>query len=169
MRSPSRGSIRLASADSRKAPEIRFNYMSTEEDWRDFRTAIRLTREVFAQPAFDEYRGAELAPGDAAQSDEALDDFVRDNVESAYHPCGTCRMGPVEDVNSVVDAECRVIGAHALRVVDSSIFPEITNGNINAPSIMVGEKAADMILGKPPLAASNVEPWINPRWRESQR
>jgi choline dehydrogenase len=143
--------------------------MSTEEDWRDFRAAIRLTREIFAQPTFDDFRGAELAPGDAAQSDQALDDFVRENVESAYHPCGTCRMGGADDVHSVVDSECRVIGTHGLRVVDSSIFPEITNGNINAPSIMVGEKAADMILGKPPLGASNVEPWVSQEWRERQR
>ncbi len=169
MRSPSRGSVRLASKDPRAAPRIRFNYMSAEEDWQDFRTAIRLTREVFAQAAFADFRGAELAPGPGAQSDAALDDFVRENVESAYHPCGTCRMGAVEDVNSVVDAECRVIGTQGLRVVDSSIFPEITNGNINAPSIMVGEKAADLILGKPPLPASNAEPWSNPDWREKQR
>jgi choline dehydrogenase len=94
---------------------------------------------------------------------------VREEVESAFHPCGTCRMGAVEDVASVVDSECRVIGTEGLRVADSSIFPEITNGNINAPSIMVGEKAADMILGRAPLPASNVEPWINPDWRERQR
>jgi choline dehydrogenase len=169
MRSPSRGEIRLKSRAPDAAPSIRFNYMSTEEDWRDFRTAIRLTREIFAQPALAPYRGKEIAPGEAALSDEALDDFVRDNVESAFHPCGTCRMGAVEDVTSVVDSECRVIGTQGLRVADSSIFPEITNGNINAPSILVGEKAADMILGKPPLPASNVEPWINPEWREKQR
>lgn len=169
MRSPSRGSIRLASPDPRKAPAIRFNYMSQDADWQDFRSAIRLTREIFAQSPFDDYRGPEIAPGEAAQCDAALDDFVRENVESAYHPCGTCRMGAADDVNSVVDAECRVIGTHALRVVDSSIFPEITNGNINAPSIMVGEKAADMILGKPALAASNIEPWVSPVWREKQR
>ena len=102
---------------------------------------------IFAAP--------EIAPGAAAQSDAALDDFVRENVESAYHPCGTCRMGAADDVNSVVDSECRVIGTQALRVADSSIFPEITNGNLNAPTIMVGEKAADMILGKP--AAAGVE------------
>ncbi len=143
--------------------------MSTEADWRDFRTAIRLTREIFAQSPFDEFRAAEIAPGDAAQSDAALDDFVREHVESAFHPCGTCRMGAADDVNAVVDSECRVIGTHGLRVVDSSIFPEITNGNINAPSIMVGEKAADIIMGKPPLPAANLEPWINPDWRDRQR
>jgi choline dehydrogenase len=161
--------VRLKSPDPATAPSIRFNYMSAEEDWRDFRTAIRLTREIFAQAPLAAFRGPEIMPGEAAQSDAALDNFVRENVESAYHPCGTCRMGAVEDVASVVEAECRVIGTESLRVVDSSIFPEITNGNINAPSIMVGEKAADMILGKPPLPASNVEPWINPNWREKQR
>jgi choline dehydrogenase len=169
MRSPSRGTVRLKSADPRQAPSIRFNYMSSEEDWRDFRTAIRLTREIFAQPALDEYRGAEIAPGEAAQSDEALDAFVRDHVESAFHPCGTCRMGPADEVMSVVDPECRVIGTNGLRVVDSSIFPEITNGNLNGPSIMAGEKAADMILGRPPLPASNLEPWMHPHWRTAQR
>ncbi len=169
MRSPSRGEIRLKSSDPRAAPAIRFNYMSTEEDWRDFRTAIRLTREIFAQAPFEAFRGAEIAPGNAAQSDEALNDFVRENVESAFHPCGTCRMGAPDDVNAVVDTECRVIGAHALRVVNSSIFPEITNGNINAPSIMVGEKAADLILGRAPLAASNLQPWRHPDWQTSQR
>jgi choline dehydrogenase len=169
MRSPSRGSVRLKSPDPKKAPAIRFNYMSTEADWRDFRTAIRLTREVFAQPALSAYCGEEIAPGKAAQSDAALDDFVRENVESAFHPCGTCRMGAADDVNAVVDSECRVIGTHGLRVVDSSVFPEITNGNINAPTIMVGEKAADMILGRPPLPASNLEPWMHPDWQAKQR
>jgi choline dehydrogenase len=169
MRSPSRGRIRLRSAEPRKAPSIRFNYMSAPEDWRDFRSAIRLTREIFAQPSLKSFCGEELAPGGKTQSDEDLDDFVRDNVESAYHPCGTCRMGAVDDVNSVVDPECRVIGTHGLRVVDSSIFPEITNGNLNAPSIMVGEKASDMILGKPPLPASNLQPWTHSNWQTAQR
>jgi len=169
MRSPSRGYVRLRSSDPRAAPSIRFNYMQAEEDWRDFRAAIRLTREIFAQPALAQYAGEEIAPGAPAQSDEALDDFVRDNVESAYHPCGTCRMGPAEEVTSVVDPECRVIGTHGLRIVDSSIFPEITNGNLNGPSIMVGEKAADMILGRPPLPASNLQPWTHPEWQTAQR
>ena len=169
MRSLSRGKVRLVSSDPKTPPSILFNYMSAPEDWQDFRKAIRLTREVFAQKAFDDFRGKELAPGAAAQSDDALDDFIRENVESAYHPCGTCRMGAADDMNSVVDSECRVIGTHGLRVADSSIFPEITNGNLNAPTIMVGEKAADMILGKAPLPASNVEPWMNQDWQTSQR
>jgi choline dehydrogenase len=169
MRSPSRGTVRLKSPRPTDAPAIRFNYMSRDEDWRDFRTAIRLTREVFAQPALAGFRGEEIAPGAAAQSDEALDDFVRENVESAYHPCGTCRMGSPDAVDSVVDPQCRVIGTQSLRVVDSSIFPEITNGNLNAPSLLVGEKAADMILGRPPLPASNLQPWMHPNWQTSQR
>jgi choline dehydrogenase len=169
MRSPSRGTVRLKSAQPREAPRIKFNYMSHEKDWTDFRKAIRLTREIFSQPALSSFCGDEIAPGKNAQSDEALDDFVRDNVESAYHPCGTCRMGAVDDVNSVVDPECRVIGTHGLRLADSSVFPEITNGNINAPSILVGEKAADMILGRPPLAASNLQPWMHPNWQHAQR
>jgi choline dehydrogenase len=169
MRSPSRGSVRLKSREPRDAPVIRFNYMSHAEDWRDFRRAIRLTREIFRQPAFKAYCGEELAPGKAIETDDAIDEFVRDNVESAYHPCGTCRMGATDGVNSVVDPECRVIGTHGLRVADSSIFPEITNGNLNGPSIVVGERAADLILGRAPLPASNLQPWVHPNWQSAQR
>ncbi len=169
MRSASRGAVRLKSGDPRAAPAIRFNYMAEPEDWSDFRHAIRLTREIFAQPALAAFGGEEIAPGSAVQSDDALDDFVRDHVESAYHPCGTCRMGPADEVTSVVDSDCRVISTHGLRVVDSSIFPTITNGNTNAPSIMVGERAADLILDRPPLPASNLQPWINPAWETTQR
>ncbi|WP_336057794.1 choline dehydrogenase [Nitratireductor sp. CH_MIT9313-5] len=168
MRSKSRGNIRLASPDPWKAPEIRFNYMSHDEDWEDFRHCIRLTRELFAQPAFKPYCGEEIQPGADVTSDEALNAFIAEHVESAYHPCGTCRMGDADDPSSVVDPQLRVIGVEGLRVADSSIFPRITNGNLNGPSIMVGEKAADHILGRtlPPL---DQEPWINPRWRVSDR
>jgi choline dehydrogenase len=169
MRSKSRGSVTLRSDDPHEKPVIRFNYMSHEEDWRDFRHAIRLTREIFGQPAFDPFRGAEISPGANVQSDDELDAHIREHVESAYHPCGTCRMGRADDAMSVVDPECRVIGVDGLRVADSSIFPRITNGNLNAPSIMVGEKASDHILGRTPLPPSNQEPWINPRWREADR
>ncbi|HEU0221486.1 MAG TPA: choline dehydrogenase [Paracoccaceae bacterium] len=169
MRSPSRGSITLRSADPEAPPAIRFNYMAHEEDWRDFRTCIRLTREIFGQPAFAPYRGREIQPGEALQSDDELDGFVRGHVESAFHPCGTARMGRADDPMAVVDPQCRVIGVEGLRVADSSIFPRITNGNLNAPSILVGEKAADHVLGRPPLPRENAEPWINPRWREAQR
>ena len=169
MRSPSRGDVRLRSADPRDAPVIRFNYMSHEKDWEDFRTCIRMTREIFAQDAFKPYAGQEIAPGRAVESDEALNDFIRDAVESAYHPCGTCRMGAADDDTAVVDPECRVIGVEGLRVADSSVFPRITNGNLNAPSIMTGEKASDHILGRDPLPPSNLQPWIHPGWQTEQR
>jgi len=169
MQSASRGAVTLASSDPRTAPTIRFNYMSHDSDWRDFRTAIRLTREIFSQEAFSPFAGDEIQPGVECQSDDALDAFVRDNAESAFHPCGTCKMGAVDDPQAVVDPTCRVIGVDGLRVADSSIFPRITNGNLNAPSIMVGEKAADHILGKTPLSRSNARPWVSPVWETSQR
>ena len=169
MRSKSRGSVTLRSADPAAAPRIRFNYMSVAEDWQDFRRCIRLTREIFGQSAMEPFVKSEITPGAALQSDDDLDGFIRDHVESAYHPCGTARMGRPDDPGAVVDAECRVIGVDALRVADSSIFPQITNGNLNAPSIMVGEKAADHLLGRTPLPPSNLEPQLNPLWRERQR
>ncbi|UWR43821.1 choline dehydrogenase [Phaeobacter inhibens] len=168
MRSDSRGEVTLASADPNDAPKILFNYMSTEKDWEDFRKCIRLTREVFAQDAMKPFVKHEIQPGDALQSDEELNGFIREHVESAYHPCGTCKMGAVEDPMAVVDPECRVIGVEGLRVADSSIFPRITNGNLNGPSIMTGEKASDHILGRR-LPSSNAEPWFNPNWEGSQR
>ena len=169
MRSASRGRVELKGSDPREAPSILFNYMSKEEDWVDFRHCIRLTREIFAQPAFEPFRGPEIAPGVDTQSDDALDDFIREHVESAYHPCGTCRMGSADDPTAVVDPALRVIGVDRLRVADSSVFPTITNGNLNAPAIMTGEKASDIILGKDPLPRSNHQPWINPDWEISDR
>jgi choline dehydrogenase len=169
MRSPSRGAVTLKSADPKEDPSIFFNYMSHEEDWIDFRQGIRLVREIFAQDAFKPFYKHEIQPGDAAQDDEMIDEFVREHAESAYHPCGTCKMGAVDDPMAVVDPECRVIGVDGLRVADSSIFPRITNGNLNAPSILVGEKASDHILGKTPLPMENLEPWIHPEWRTKQR
>jgi choline dehydrogenase len=151
------------------APKINFNYMSTDQDWQDFRTCVRLTREIFAQPAFKPFNGGEIQPGSAVQTDAEIDTFIRDHAESAYHPCGTCKMGAVNDPWAVVDPECRVIGVDGLRVADSSIFPRIPNGNLNAPSIMVGEKASDHILGRDPLPASNLTPWIHPDWKYRQR
>jgi len=169
MRSKSRGEVTLNSADPQADPRILFNYMSHDQDWEDFRRCIRITREIFAQPAFDAYRGKEILPGEEAQSDEELDRHIAEHAESAYHPCGTCRMGRADDPDAVVDPQCRVIGVEGLRVADSSIFPRITNGNLNGPSIMVGEKASDHILGRQPLPRENAQPWINPRWRESDR
>jgi len=169
MRSPSRGSVSLRSAEPAEPPRILFNYMSAEQDWIDFRRCIRLTRELFAQEAFAPYVRHEIQPGAALQSDDELDGFVREHVESAYHPCGTCRMGRRDDPMAVVDPETRVIGVDGLRLADSSVFPRITNGNLNAPSIMTGEKAADHILGRAPLPAENAAPWIHPDWRTDQR
>ena len=169
MRSKSRGAVALRSSDPWDKPAIRFNYMSHPDDWSEFRHCIRLTREIFGQDAFKLYRGREISPGDHVRSDEDLNAFISEHAESAYHPCGTCRMGDAGDVTSVVDPQCRVIGVEGLRVADSSIFPRITNGNLNAPSIMVGEKASDHILGRQPLSPSNQEPWINPRWQTSDR
>jgi choline dehydrogenase len=169
MRSASRGAVTLRSADPADNPRIQFNYMSDPSDWEDFRNCIRMTREIFAQDAFAPFSGKEIQPGKDVQSDEDLNAFIKEHVESAYHPCGTCKMGAVDDPMAVVDPECRVIGVVGLRVADSSIFPRIPNGNLNGPSIMVGEKAADHILDKTPLARANDEPWINPNWKTSQR
>ncbi len=168
-RSKSRGRVQLTSSDPFAKPSILFNYMSHEDDWSDFRHCIRLTREIFGQEAMKPYSGREIQPGAEIQSDEELDHFIRSHVESAYHPCGTARMGSVNDPMAVVDPECQVIGIENLRVADSSVFPQITNGNINGPSIMVGEKAADHILGRTMLARSNLQPWINPEWQTSDR
>ncbi len=148
MRSKSRGAVTLASGDPDEAPEIRFNYMSHAEDWGEFRHCIRLTRQIFGQEAFKPYAGKEIQPGEDFQSDDELDGFIREHAESAFHPCGTARMGAKDDPMAVVDPTCRVIGVERLRLADSSIFPRITNGNLNGPSIMVGEKAADLILGE---------------------
>ncbi len=169
MRSKSRGAVSLRSPDPVDPPVIRFNYMAHADDWAEFRAALRLTREIFGQPAMAPHVARELAPGEALQSDEDLDAFIREHAESAYHPCGTARMGRADDPHAVVDPETRVIGVEGLRLADSSIFPRITNGNLNGPSIMVGEKAADHILGRTPLPPENAEPWIHPHWRTAQR
>jgi choline dehydrogenase len=169
LRSRSRGYVRLRSPDPREAPRIVFNYMSHPDDWTEMRASVRLTREIFAQPAFAPYVGRELQPGEARQTDEQIDAFLRERLESAYHPCGACKMGAKEDPLAVVDPEARVIGLEGLRVVDSSIMPSITSGNLNAPTIMIGEKAADMILGRDPLPASNASVKLAQGWRERQR
>ncbi|MFK5978383.1 MAG: choline dehydrogenase [Rhizobiaceae bacterium] len=169
MRSASRGAVTLVSANPKDAPKILFNYMSKPQDWEDFRTCIRLTREIFSQNAFAPFVKHEIQPGKDVQSEEELDAFIRGHAESAFHPCGTCKMGRKSDKMVVVDPQTRVIGVERLRVVDSSIFPQVTNGNLNGPSIMTGEKAADHILGKVLLPPANDEPWIHPEWKTSQR
>jgi choline dehydrogenase len=167
MRSKSRGWVKLASSQPRDKARVFFNYMSDEADWIEMRAAIRLTREIFAQPAFDPYRGIELQPGPQVQTDAQIDEFLRRALESAYHPCGTCRMG-VDD-KAVVDPQCRVRGIEALRVVDSSIMPQVTTGNLNAPTIMLAEKAADHIKGRGMLERSNAPFRIASDWESTQR
>ncbi|MDN3525587.1 choline dehydrogenase [Halomonas sabkhae] len=158
MRSESEGRIRLTSRDPAAAPSILFNYMSTDKDWQEFRDAIRLTREIIQQPAFDDYRGREISPGPDVQSDAELDAFVREHAETAYHPCGSCRMGEGED--SVVDGAGRVHGLEGLRVVDASLFPVIPTGNLNAPTLMLAEKMADKIRGREPLPKSDAPYYV---------
>jgi choline dehydrogenase len=169
MRSKSRGFVRIRSKDPRESPRILFNYLSHPDDLVEWRSCIRLTREIMAQPAMERYAGAEIQPGKVVKTDDQIDAFIREHCESAYHPCGTCKMGSPQDPMAVVDAECRVIGIANLRVADSSIMPQVTNGNLNAPTLMIGEKASDHILGRDPLPPSNQEPWINPDWAVSQR
>lgn len=163
----SRGSVTIQSADPTVPPKILFNYLQHQDDIEGFRACVRLTREIIAQSAFDDFRDGEIQPGEHIQTDEEIDAFVREAVESAYHPSCSCKMG--EDDMAVVDSETNVHGVEGLRVVDSSIFPTIPNGNLNAPTIMVAEKAADMILGKPALPPQNVAVDIHPKWQTEQR
>jgi choline dehydrogenase len=169
MRSPSRGWVRLKSADPLEQPRVFFNYLSHPADWVEMRTCVHLTREIFAQPAFAGYRGREIQPGESVQSDGEIDAFIRAKVESAFHPSGTCRMGRASDPLAVVDAQARVIGTQALRVVDSSIMPSITTGNLNAPTIMLAEKAADHIRGRALLPPSAAPYYVAPAWESAQR
>ena len=163
----SRGSVTIQSADPTVPPKILFNYLQHQDDIEGFRACVRLTREIIAQPAFDDFRDGEIQPGEHIQTDEEIDTFVREAVESAYHPSCSCKMG--EDDMAVVDSKTNVHGIEGLRVVDSSIFPTIPNGNLNAPTIMVAEKAADIILGKPVLPPQNVAVDIHPNWQTEQR
>jgi len=165
----SRGHVMISSKEASAKPEIIFNYLTSEEDVKDWRQVVRLSREIINQPAFDAYRGEEIQPGTNISSDDEIDTWVRDNVESAYHPSCTCKIGAKTDPLAVLDSECRVYGTQGLRVVDSSIFPTITNGNLNAPTIMVAEKAADLIKGVPNLAPSNAPFWLDPEWQNRQR
>ena len=169
MRTKSRGWVRLRSADPAEKPRICFNYLSHPDDLTEMRACVRLTREIFSQKAFDQYRGRELQPGDAVQSDQQIDEFVRAKVESAFHPSCSCKMGAADDPMAVVDPQTRVHGMEGLRIVDSSIMPSLTTGNLNAPTIMIGEKAADHILGRTMLPRSTAPHYIAPNWRNAQR
>lgn len=169
MRSKSRGHVRLASPDVRDKPKILFNYLSHPDDLTEFRAGLRLTREIFAQKAFDPYRGREIQPGNEVQTDDEIDSFVRSKVESAYHPSCSCKMGRSSDPMAVVDPEGRVYGVEALRVIDSSVMPSITTGNLNAPTIMVAEKMSDHVLGRAPLPPSAAPYYVVGNWQVSQR
>jgi choline dehydrogenase len=169
MRSQSRGWVRLAAADPMAKPKVFFNYLSRSEDREEMRACVRLTREIFAQPAFAPYRGREIQPGEIVKTDEQIDEFVGQRVESAYHPSCSCKMGSRDDPMAVVDPETRVIGVEGLRVVDSSIMPSITTGNLNAPTLMLAEKAADHIRGRAPLPPEDAPYYVAPNWESSQR
>ncbi|MBN1530053.1 MAG: choline dehydrogenase, partial [Thermoleophilaceae bacterium] len=162
MYSDVRGSLRVRSADPREHPALRFNYLSTENDRREWVEAIRATRRILSQPAWAELDGGELSPGPEVETDEQILDWVASDAETALHPSCTCRMGTGE--LSVVDpGSMRVHGTEALRVVDASVFPYVTNGNIYAPTMMTAEKAADLILGNEPAAAEPVEFYRHPQ------
>ncbi|MCE9632922.1 MAG: choline dehydrogenase [Methylophilales bacterium] len=154
MRSPSRGRIQVKSKNPHEHPSILFNYMSTEQDWREFRAGIRITRNIMQQSALAPYLGREISPSSAVQTDAEIDAFVRAYGETAYHPSCSCAMG--YDEMSVVDSEGRVHGLQGLRVIDASIMPEIITGNLNAPVIMMAEKLADVIRGRAPLTKVSV-------------
>ncbi len=163
----SRGHVRLRSADPYEQPDILFNYLDREEDREGFRRCLRLTREIIAQPAFDPFRGEEIAPGKDVQKDDEIDAWVRETLESTYHPCGSCRMG--EDAMAVVDSQLKVHGLEGLRVIDSSVFPSEPNANLNAPTIMLAERGADMVRGRPLLPPSNAAVGRAPGVGQTQR
>ncbi|NXL31484.1 CHDH protein, partial [Glaucidium brasilianum] len=168
MRSTSVGWIKLRSTDPSDHPIIEPNYMSTERDILEFRQCVKLTREIFAQKAFEKFRGPEIQPGNDIQSDKEIDAFIRQKADSAYHPSCTCKMGQRSDSTAVVDPQTKVIGVENLRVVDASIMPSVVSGNLNAPTIMIAEKAADLIKGLPSLQEKNV-PVYKPKTLETQR
>jgi choline dehydrogenase len=167
LRPESRGSVHIRDADPRSAPVIDPNYLSAEGDRRLLREAVRLTREIFAQTAFAPFRGPEIAPGASVTKDAEIDAYIRATAESAYHPSCTCRMG--SDDEAVVDPECRVRGVEGLRVVDASIMPSILSGNLNASTMMIAEKAADLVLGRPVASAEPAPYFVSPNWRTMQR
>jgi choline dehydrogenase len=163
----SRGYVRARSGDLGEHPEILFNYLETETDRQGFRDCVHLTREIMQQAAMDEFRGEVIQPTDKVQTDEQIDAFVRASVDSAYHPCGTCKIGV--DEMAVVDSELRVQGIERLRVIDASVFPTIPNGNLNAPTMMLAERGADMVKGSALLSSLEVPVYIDENWQTRQR
>ncbi len=169
MRSKSRGHVHITGPEASVRPKIRFNYLSHPDDMPEFRKAIRLSREILSQPALVPYYDSEIQPGSEQTSDEQIDAFIRREAESAYHPCGTCKLGARDDPMAVVAPDCKVIGTQNLFLADSSLFPRITNGNLNAPSIMAGVKASDHIQGRLPLARANDIPFSHANWKSHQK
>lgn len=169
MRPTSLGAVTLQSSDPRIPPKIVFNYLQTERDRADMRAGVMLVREILAQPAFRDLLGDELSPGPQVRDDAALDAWARGITETGYHAAGTCKMGPADDPEAVVDPSLRVHGIDALRVIDASIMPVIVSGNTNAPTVMIGEKGSDLVLGRAPPRPSTAPVWTPPDWRTRQR
>lgn len=163
----SRGYVRALSADVRQHPQILFNYLQTEEDRQGFRQCVHLTREIMNQPAMDAYRGEAIQPTSEVLTDQQIDAFVRNSVDSAYHPAGTCKMGT--DQMAVVDADLRVRGVANLRVIDSSVFPSLPNGNLNAPTMMLAERGADLIKGHSLKLSRSAPTYTDRDWKQRQR
>jgi len=167
--SHARGQLLLKSADPATAPALKFNYLSDERDMQTFREAVALVRELVASSPFNPFRGAEIEPGEAVKSKEALDEWIRRRATTAFHISGTCTMGRVGDLNAVVGPDLKVQGVEGLRVADASVMPLIVTSNLNASTMMIGERAADFCLGRPQLSPSNEPYWTSPNWRTSQR
>jgi choline dehydrogenase len=163
----SRGHVRVTSKDIKKHPDILFNYLETEKDKQGFRDCVRLTREIMSQTAMNQYRGEVIQPKDDVQDNDQIDAFVRDAVDSAYHPSCSCKMGV--DPMSVVDPDLKVHGLSKLRIVDSSVFPTIPNGNLNAPTMMLAERGADLIKGSTIQPKHRASVYINEHWQTSQK
>ncbi|MES0880835.1 choline dehydrogenase [Roseibium sp. SCP14] len=166
-RPKSRGYVKLASSDPFAAPRIRYNMLEHPDDVEELVAGLRLSRELTEQPSLAAFTGEEIFPGAQVQSDAEIEAWLRDNCHSSYHPSGTCKLGT--DALSVVDPQCRVHGIENLRVADASIMPIIPSANLNCPTMMIGEKTADMVLGKPPLPAANLPYYTDPNWQLAQR
>ena len=169
MQAHSRGYIKLRDADPASPPRILVNYLKDQRDRELMRTGIRLIRELVEQPAFAKYKGEEIYPGTAAQTDQQLDEFLNEGIATQWHLSCTARMGASTDNGAVVDASGKVYGINNLRVVDASIMPTVTNGNTNCPTIMIAEKLSDAIQGLPALPRIEAEYWTNPDYENSQR
>ena len=169
MRPTSRGRLELRSADARDHPRLHFNYLETSDDLRTLVTGVALVREIYQQPALASFSGEELSPGPDVVSEAQVKTWIKRNAGTSYHPSCTCRMGPDSDPSAVVDTALRVHGIEGLRVVDASVMPDVVSGNTNAPTIMIAEKAADMILGATPLPRDEAGVWIHPHWDSAQR